>query len=86
MQTRTIASLPRLIRAFSSIPERLLATACRQAVIQHAVWLYLRFTLSPEALHRDFSFAGHFRQILSTLTRNGRDPARLRDGQDGIVR
>ena len=39
----------------------------------------------PEALRRGF-VSGHFRQILCTLTRNGRDPARLRDADDGIVR
>jgi hypothetical protein len=33
-----------------------------------------------------FLFSGHFRQILSTLTRNGRDPPRLQDAEDGIVR
>jgi hypothetical protein len=31
-------------------------------------------------------FSGHFRQTLSTLTRNGRDPARLWDAEDGIAR
>jgi hypothetical protein len=30
-------------------------------------------------------FSGHFRQILSTLTRNGRDPPRLQDAEDAIV-
>jgi hypothetical protein len=40
---------------------------------------------SPQAAQR-FLFSGYFRQILSTLTRNGRDPARLWDAEDGIVR
>ena len=31
-------------------------------------------------------FSGHFRQILPTLTRNGRDPARLWDAGGCIVR
>ena len=35
---------------------------------------------APKALRRDF-VSGHFRQIFSILTRNGRNPARLRDGE-----
>ena len=40
---------------------------------------------APKRCAEVFVF-GHFRQILSTLTRNGRDPARLRDAENGIVR
>jgi hypothetical protein len=39
----------------------------------------------PQKLCAEFLFSGHFRQILSTLTRNGCDSARLRDAEDGIV-
>jgi hypothetical protein len=38
--------------------------------------------MNPQALRRDFVFSGHFRKILSTLTRNGRDSARLWDTED----
>jgi hypothetical protein len=41
--------------------------------------------MPPSAAQR-FLFSGHFRQILSTLTRNGRDPPRLQDAEDAIVR
>ena len=39
---------------------------------------------APKEVRRDL-FSAYFRQILSILTRNGRDPARLRDADDGIV-
>jgi hypothetical protein len=41
--------------------------------------------MNPKRCAEVFVF-GHFRQILSALTRNGRDPARLWDAEDGIVR
>jgi hypothetical protein len=40
---------------------------------------------APKEVRRDL-LSAYFRQILSILTRNGRDPARLRDAEDGIVR
>jgi hypothetical protein len=39
----------------------------------------------PAALRRRFLIVGYFRQIFSIVTRNGRDPARLQDADDGIV-
>jgi hypothetical protein len=36
------------------------------------------YSLKPAALRRRFLVVGHFRQIFSIVTRNGRDPARFR--------
>ena len=43
-----------------------------------AVWLA---KMNPPSAAQRFCFSGHFRQILSTLTPNGRDPARLPDAE-----
>jgi hypothetical protein len=66
-------------------------TACRghasteQQLGASTDWAVSLAKMNPQALRRGF-VSGHFGQILSTLTRNGRDQARLWDAEDGIVR